>query len=91
MDCKERDSLLENYDNLTDEKFQLEAELLKYRRFDKSRLVNLEKERMEIYKSINDATDDIYAVKKWIKKMMPGATDADIDQNFGIPENLENV
>ena len=91
VECKERDQLMGDYVILTDEKFQLEADLLKYRRFDKSRLVNLEKEKIEIERDINATTDDIFMVKKWIKKMMPGSTDKDIDLNFGIPENFDNV
>ena len=90
-DTKERRALEERANELTDTRERLTGQLADFQRYDMNRLRELQKQQNALKQEINDYTDNIYTVKKWILKMQPGFTDEDINRAFEIPEDLDNV
>ena len=90
-DTKERRALEDRANELTDTRERLTGQLADFQRYDMNRLRELQKQQNALKQEINDYTDNIYTVKKWILKMQPGFTDEDINRAFEIPEDLDNV
>lgn len=90
-DTKERRALEERANELTETRERLTGQLADFQRYDMNRLRELQKQQNALKQEINDYTDNIYTVKKWILKMQPGFRDEDINRAFEIPEDLDNV
>jgi hypothetical protein len=90
-DTKERRELEERANELTDVRDRLQTQLAEFQRYDMNRLRDLKKQETVLKQEINDFTDNIFTVKKWILKMQPGFKEEDINRAFDIPEDLDNI
>jgi len=90
-ETNERRELEERANEMTDTRDKLQSQLADFQRYDMSRLRELQKQQNALKQEINEYTDNIFTVKKWILKMQPGFKDEDINRAFDIPEDLDNV
>jgi hypothetical protein len=89
QDCQERSEKLEKLKSL---KSQLRSgELESYQRNDPSRLESVMQQSDHWKNEANRWTDNIFICKEWLKKRLVSVTESEINENFGIPEDMDNI
>lgn len=86
-----RETLKEEFQNLKNEKKDIEAELYEYRKVDPDNLKNLELKEKQVKNEINYYTDNILEMKRWIMEKNPGLIEEELMTFFEIPEDMDNV
>ncbi len=90
-DNQEREEAEARAKELSDAQNSLQVELDEFQKYDISRFEELKKKEVGLKNEINDHTDNIFTVKKWILKVNPVFKEDDINKHFEIPEDLDNV
>lgn len=70
---------------------ELRGELADFEAYDISRYRELQKKEAGLKQEINDITDNVFTIKKWMLKTYPQYTDGEIDKMFEIPDDFDNV
>ncbi len=70
---------------------ELQSELQKYRDCDPEVLDKMRRETKAAVDGANRWTDNIYSLHSWIGKKFPSVSVADLNKQFGIPEDLDYV
>ena len=91
VEDQERDDLFKMFKNLEEEARILTEEVKKFEKYDKKRLEILSKEKNNVVGFVNKTTDDIFAVKHWIKKQFPSISEEEINLQFEIPPDLDTI
>mmetsp|Transcript_75932 Transcript_75932/g.88300 ORF Transcript_75932/g.88300 Transcript_75932/m.88300 type:complete len:205 (-) Transcript_75932:180-794(-) len=66
-------------------------ELEKYKKNDPERLTALEKQAVNFKNEANKWTDNVFTCKQWMGKKFPAIGEDQINSNFNIPEDLDNL
>ena len=90
-DNPERAELEAMSSQLLDTRQDLQSKLEDFQKYDMTRYQELKKKETVLKNEINDHTDNIFTIKKWILNSNPAYKDDDINQAFEIPDDLDNV
>ena len=75
--------------DLKAKKLALEAEIQKYKDNDPEVLDKMKAEIATAIESANRWTDNIFAIHSWIGRKFPSVSVADLNKQFGIPDDLD--
>ena len=90
-DTEERSVRLKKLKQMKEKKRELESSLQNYRDCDPQVLEKLRREIVLSKDATNRWTDNVYSLHSWIGKMFPSIAINDLNQQFGIPEDLDYV
>jgi len=91
QETEERLAKLEELRQLKQQYEQNLAALDKYKRNDPERLKQLEKEAVKLRNQANQWTDNVFVTKQWIINKNPSFSDAELNKQFNIPDELDNI
>jgi len=90
-DTEERRAKMEKMKQLKQKYEESKKSIEKYKRNDPERLKSLETEAKAFKDKANLWTDNIFTTKQWITNKYPSYSEDDINKNFQIPAELENL
>jgi len=88
-ETEERQTALAELSDLKAKKLALEAEIQKYKDNDPEVLDKMKAEIATAIESANRWTDNIFAIHSWIGRKFPSVSVADLNKQFGIPDDLD--
>lgn len=83
--------VLEELEALKAKKEELEEEIKKYKDSDPEILKKLRDEIKMSKEGANRWTDNIFCLQSWISKKFPSISIAEMNKQFGVPEDLDYV
>ena len=82
---------LAELNDLKSKKSALESEIQKYKDNDPEVLDKMKDEIGTAVDSANRWTDNVFAIHSWIRRKFPSISVADLNKQFGIPEDLDYI
>ncbi|KAE9420547.1 hypothetical protein Angca_003899, partial [Angiostrongylus cantonensis] len=89
-DSEERSELLTLFGNLQEEERTLSGRLEQYAEFDPEAIAQMKQRVEKAREDANRWTDNIFSIKKWCKIKF-GLDEKVLDQQFGIPEDMDYI